>query len=87
MADFAGARLATAVTMSGGLGFIGSAIDTGALSIELEKAASLLSSLQITTTCALPISVGFLIFTEKLEDVVSVMVQHYPAAIWLSCPP
>lgn len=87
MADFAGARLATSVTMAGGLGFIGSAMNAGALSTELEKAKSLLSSSQIATPSTLPIGVGFLIFAEKLENVVAVIAQHRPAVVWLSCPP
>jgi len=86
MAGFAGARLALSVTMAGGLGFIGSAMDMGALSTEIEKARSLLSSSQFTTASPLPIGVGFLIFAAKLEDAVAVMTQNHPAAIWLSCP-
>lgn len=88
MAGFAGSRLATAVTIAGGLGFIGAAVDMAALSTQLEEATSLLAGSQISTAGpTLPIGVGFLIFAAKVEDATAVVVQHRPAIILLSCPP
>ncbi|KFZ08782.1 hypothetical protein V502_09142 [Pseudogymnoascus sp. VKM F-4520 (FW-2644)] len=88
MAGFAGSRLATAVTIAGGLGFIGAAVDMGILSTQLEEATSVLAGSHISTTGpTLPIGVGFLIFAAKVEDAAAVVAHHRPATILLSCPP
>lgn len=88
MAGFAGSQLATAVTIAGGLGFLGSEGDIESLSLEFDNAKSLLKSSHISTMEAtLPIGVGFLVFLTKLEDAANVIAKYRPAAILLACPP
>jgi nitronate monooxygenase len=88
MANFAGSRLAVAVTIAGGLGFIGSEGDMESLSSEFDKATSLVEGSQIDTTgLTLPIGVGFLIFLTELEGAANAIAKYRPAAILLSCPP
>lgn len=88
MAGFAGSRLATAVTVAGGIGFIGAAADMAKLSAQLEEATYLLAGSQISTAGpTLPIGVGFLVFATKIDEATAVIVQHRPAVILLSCPP
>ncbi|OBT94341.2 hypothetical protein VE01_07760 [Pseudogymnoascus verrucosus] len=88
MADFAGSRLATAVTIAGGVGFIGAAVDMELLSMQLEEATSVLATSHLSTTRpTLPIGVGFLVFAAKVEDAAAVVAHHRPAIILLSCPP
>lgn len=87
MAGFAGSRLATAVTIAGGLGFIGAAVDMGILSTELDEATSVLAGSHISTTGpTLPIGVGFLIFAARIEDAAAVVAHHRPAAIFALVP-
>jgi nitronate monooxygenase len=87
MAGFARSRLATAVTIAGGLGFISAAVDMGILSTQLEEATSVLAGSHISTIGpTLPISVRFLIFAAKVEDVAAVVAHYRPATILLSCP-
>lgn len=62
------------------------------LSTQIEDATSLLADRNLTISRTenskgtIPIGVGLLIFAVKLENAVSVMAQHRPAVIWLSCP-
>jgi nitronate monooxygenase len=87
MAGFAGARLATAVSLAGGLGFIGAAIDMSSLSTELSKSEKILTSTNISNeNGTLPIGVGFLLFAAKIDDAIPVISKYQPAAIILSCP-
>jgi len=91
MAGFAYARLATAVSSAGGLGFIGAANDMEILKTQVEEATSILAKTdemrdRNVEDSTLPIGIGFLIFIAKLEEVVKVIRKFHPAAIWLSCP-
>ena len=84
MAGFAGSAIATAVTDAGGIGFIGSMDDMGALSSKLEEACTaLLGTKTSAADQTVPIGVGFLIFVAKLEEALPVIEKFKPAAIWL----
>ncbi|KAF2636291.1 inosine monophosphate dehydrogenase [Massarina eburnea CBS 473.64] len=84
MAGFAGHRLATAVSLAGGLGFIGGEPTTD-FRAEFTAASEILSSssLQSHSTNTLPIGVGLLAFVLKIEDVVPLIGEFKPAIAWL----
>jgi len=88
MGGFAGAPLATAVSQSGGIGFIGAVDDMEKLDQQLHSTKSLLQNTKLNSASpsTLPIGVGFLVFAVALEKAVAVMEKHRPAAIWLACP-
>lgn len=84
MAGFAGGNLASAVTLAGGLGLIGSAFEVSALRKELEIASSHLSSASVQHDSELlPVGVGILPFILSLESVLPVIDQYKPAVVWL----
>ncbi|KAF1829338.1 inosine monophosphate dehydrogenase [Decorospora gaudefroyi] len=94
MAGFAGGKLASAVTLAGGLGMIGSGFDMDALRKEIGIAAEEVkrssSSGPVTSSMSgrtlLPIGVGFLPFALKLDDVLPVIAEFRPAVVWLFAP-
>ncbi|KAL9621360.1 MAG: hypothetical protein Q9160_004251 [Pyrenula sp. 1 TL-2023] len=93
MAGFAGPDLAVSVTLSGGLGFIGTATDMSQASAHLSEARDLLqksgafnnSNNNNDNTPLLPIGVGFLLFLVPLSSALPVIERHRPRAVWLSC--
>lgn len=84
MAGFAGGALASAVTLAGGLGLIGSDINISNARKELRIASEALANHpSLTSSGTLPIGIGFLPFIHKLEDVLPVVEEFKPAVIWL----
>ncbi|KAF2846085.1 inosine monophosphate dehydrogenase [Plenodomus tracheiphilus IPT5] len=86
MAGFAGGTLASTVTLAGGVGMIGSLTNMDDLRKELRIASSALASTPVFSSPSsplLPIGVGFLLFLQKLEDVLSVVAEFKPAVVWL----
>lgn len=89
MADFAGSALATAVTVTGGIGLIGTDIDMNAATQRLLEAKNLLTtSGHITPNqedSVLPVGIGFLPFIASLSACVAVVKTSHPppAIIWL----
>ena len=83
MGGYAGSALATAVSLAGGIGFIGSVDDMTKLDQQLHSARSTLQheNLKVTDSSTLPLGVGFLLFVAPLEDAVAVIERHRPAAI------
>lgn len=81
MAGSAGSDLASAVTLAGGLGQIGSANDFNALETELTSPA--ITKLPRTSSGHLPIGVGLLLFLIKQDEAMAVLRKHRPAVVWL----
>ena len=87
MAGFAGGKLASAVTLAGGLGMIGSLRSMDDLRKELGIAAEAFKdSPELSASHVLPVGVGFLPFVLKLEDILPVFDDYKPAVIWLFVP-
>ncbi|KAM3066244.1 hypothetical protein ACMFMG_003243 [Clarireedia jacksonii] len=89
MGGFTNAPLATAVSLAGGIGFIGAVYDLDALSAELDSAKSTFEKSDILSKVpngVLPVGAGFLLFAANFEGAVEVVARHKPAVIWLSCP-
>ncbi|KAK7190404.1 hypothetical protein DPSP01_005364 [Paraphaeosphaeria sporulosa] len=86
MGGFAWAPLATAVSLAGGLGLIGSLNDMSQLRTQLAEARSTFaasSNAAIKDSPTLPLGVGILAFICKIEDVVPVIREFEPAVVWL----
>lgn len=86
MAGFATAALATTVSLSGGIGLIGSVTDMAALDAQLHSARRTLldDGMLRLDSQTLPIGVGFLLFITPLAGAVDVVRNHKPAIVWLS---
>lgn len=85
----ANATLAAAVSIAGGLGFIGAGSDISTLSSELSQARDILTKANLSTnTGVLPIGVGFLIWGAPLPETLSIIrkPENIPAAVWLFAP-
>lgn len=84
MAGFAGGKLASAVTIAGGLGLIGGLFNMDDVRKELQVAMyTLSSSPAFSSSHRLPVGVGFLPFVLKLGDVIPVVEEFTPAVVWL----
>lgn len=86
MGGFAWAPLATAVSLAGGLGLIGSLNDMSHLRLQLSQARSIFaesSNPAIKDSATLPLGVGILAFICKIDDVVPVIRESKPAVVWL----
>ncbi|KAL1794183.1 hypothetical protein ACET3X_007604 [Alternaria dauci] len=84
MAGWAGGKLASAVTLAGGLGMIGGLFSMEDVKKELRIAADALeANSELSTSRTLPIGLGFLPFVLKLEDVLQVFEEFKPAVVWL----
>ncbi|PQE11500.1 nitronate monooxygenase protein [Rutstroemia sp. NJR-2017a BVV2] len=89
MGGFSNAPLASAVSLAGGIGFIGAVYDLDALSAQLDSAKATFEKSNILSKVpdgVLPVGAGFLLFAAKLEGAVEVVARHKPAVVWLSCP-
>ncbi|RMZ69615.1 nitronate monooxygenase [Pyrenophora seminiperda CCB06] len=88
MAGFAGGKLASAVTLAGGLGMIGSAFSMEEVRKELALAAEVFKGNPVTSssTNTLPIGLGFLPFVLKMSDALAVIEEFKPAVVWLFVP-
>jgi nitronate monooxygenase len=84
MSGFAGPALAHAVYKAGGIGFLGGLRDTGALRKSLEDVTELVTGSRTPEANAtLPIGLGALMFAQKLEEVVELVSEFRPIAVWL----
>jgi nitronate monooxygenase len=86
MANFAGGKLASAVTLAGGLGMIGGVANMEDVRKEIDIAVAALGQTPVAGSAAagtLPIGVGFLLFAMKQEEVVRVVSDYKPAVVWL----
>lgn len=84
MGGFAGAELATTVTLAGGLGLIGAVFDMKALDEQLSQASDGLKSWpQLDCKRTLPVGVGLLPFVLKIENVLPLVSKYHPAVVWL----
>jgi nitronate monooxygenase len=84
MSGFAGPALAHAVYKAGGIGFIGGLPDIKALRNSLQDVTELVTGVRTPESNAtLPIGLGALIFAQKLEDLVALVSEFRPIAVWL----
>jgi nitronate monooxygenase len=82
MRVFAGPSLATAVSHSGGIGFLGPAPKPSDLSSSLQEARHLLNHTSDSNS-PLPIGIGFQTFDADLEIAAPEIEKYRPAAVWL----
>ncbi|KAI9781942.1 MAG: hypothetical protein M1839_005535 [Geoglossum umbratile] len=85
MYPFSLSPLATAVSLSGGLGFIAAGTTTSTLPAELSRAAELLNR-PPASTLPLPIGIGFINWGADLDSAIEVIRDFVPAAVWLFAP-
>ncbi len=81
--------LAVAVSKAGGLGFISGGLDAASLEKSLRETAELVDQVRPPMAFeidTLPIGVGFLLFGNKLSDILPLIKKHVPAAVWLFAP-
>ncbi|RYO37534.1 hypothetical protein AA0111_g2383 [Alternaria arborescens] len=87
MAGFAGGKLASAVTLAGGLGMIGGLFNMEDVKKELRTAAEAFRAKpDLSTSRTLPVGLGFLPFMLKLQDILPVIEEFKPAVVWLFVP-
>lgn len=88
MGGFAGPALALAVSLAGGIGFIGAVKDMVKLDQQLISAKSLLGNdkLKVADPSTLPMGVGFLLFAASIDDATAVIGRHKLAIVWFACP-
>lgn len=84
MSGFAGPALAHAVYKAGGIGFLGGLPDIKALRTALEDVTELVTGDRMPDSGAsLPIGLGALLFAQKLDEVVALIAEFRPVAVWL----
>ena len=92
MRVMSGPALAVAVSRAGGLGFIGPGAKTQDTIADLKEASSLIEkekALRYATTSsspALPVGVGFQLWSDDIETAVSAIQKFKPCAAWLYAP-
>jgi nitronate monooxygenase len=87
MAGFAGGKLASAVTLAGGLGMIGGLLSMDDVRKELSIAVEAFKDNPVLSASpTLPVGVGFLPFVLKLTNVLPVLEDFKPAVVWLFVP-
>lgn len=89
MGGIAGPALATAVSIAGGIGFIGAVGNNmKRLDDQLVSATSAFqhANLKITDPPTLPLGVGFLLFEADIDKSMVAISKHRPAVVWLACP-
>ncbi|KAE8359942.1 tryptophan synthase beta subunit-like PLP-dependent enzyme [Aspergillus caelatus] len=92
MRVMSGPALAVAVSRAGGLGFLGPAVKTQDMLVDLEKVSTLVdearksSSAFSSSTNVLPIGVGFQLWSDDLATAVSGIKKFKPCAAWLFAP-
>ena len=90
MGGFATAPLATAVSMHGGIGFIGAVFDMVSLDNELIAArrtfidSGMMRKSSEDEKETMPLGVGFLPFVLEMSKAVKVVKKHRPRIVWLS---
>ncbi|KAF1848800.1 inosine monophosphate dehydrogenase [Cucurbitaria berberidis CBS 394.84] len=84
MAGFAGGKLASTVTLAGGLGLVGGLFNMDDLRKELQVVSEALASDPILLSSkTVPVGVGLLPFVLKLDEVLPVIGEFRPAVVWL----
>lgn len=84
MSGFAGPALAHAVYKASGIEFLGGLSDIKALRTALETVTELVTGKRsLQPDASLPIGLGALLFAQRLHDVVSLIKDFRPAAVWL----
>lgn len=93
MRVMSGPALAVAVSRAGGLGFIGPGAKTQDVLADLEEVSSLIEKekvLRDSTTSssspALPVGVGFQLWSDDINTAVSAIQKFKPCAAWLYAP-
>ncbi|KAE8332998.1 tryptophan synthase beta subunit-like PLP-dependent enzyme [Aspergillus sergii] len=92
MRVMSGPALAVAVSRAGGLGFLGPAVKTQDMLVDLEKVSTLVeearksSTAFSSTTNVLPVGVGFQLWSDDLATAVSGIQKFKPCAAWLFAP-
>lgn len=93
-----GPSLAVSVSSAGGIGFIGPGLSPESTAIDLEEAASLVSSSSFSSSPALvgslkndndillPVGVGFQLWNGNLSVAAEAVAKYRPAAVWLFAP-
>jgi nitronate monooxygenase len=82
-------RLALSVSKAGGLGFITGGLDAASLKKSLQETVELVKQIQPPIKSekdTLPIGVGFLLFGNVLNEILPLIKEHVPAAVWLFAP-
>ena len=84
MADNAGGALASAVTLAGGIGMIGTKFKVEKARVQLQIAREIFASREpLSTAGTLPVGIGFLPIINQLKDALSVVAEFQPAVVWL----
>lgn len=90
MGGFAGGQLASAVSIAGGLGFIGSINNMTDLRENLRIASEAFAATPVPnhneSTGTLPVGVGLLPFVLTINDTMPVLREYSPAIVWLFSP-
>lgn len=93
MRVMSGPALAVAVSRAGGLGFIGPSAKTQDILADLEEASSLIEKKKAlraaaipSSSPALPVGVGFQLWSDDIETAVSAIQNFKPCAAWLFAP-
>ncbi|KAK9894165.1 inosine monophosphate dehydrogenase [Cystobasidium minutum MCA 4210] len=75
-------QLTAAVSLAGGLGFLGAGSDTSKLDDMFEGVKALLRDKLETKDGLLPVGVGFLNWGADLEEAVEAVAKYKPCAVW-----
>ncbi|KAL6251959.1 hypothetical protein RBB50_002169 [Rhinocladiella similis] len=94
MRVLAGPKLAVSISAAGGLGFLGPAVKTKSMGDDLEEARKLIHDAPEfrralgaePTNCALPIGVGFQLWSDDLPTASDLIKQYRPSVAWLFAP-
>lgn len=94
MRVMSGAALATAVSRSGGLGFIGPGIKTQDIAVDLEEASTLIKKARFSSVFnalssanpLLPVGVGFQLWGDDIDVAAATVGKFKPCAVWLYAP-
>lgn len=95
MRVMSGPALAVAVSRAGGLGFIGPGVKTQDIIADLEEASMLINKSRISssvfnalpsTSCILPVGVGFQLWGDDVNVAVANIERFRPCAAWLYAP-
>lgn len=81
------ARLATAISKAGGLGFVAGGFDLSGLGKDMDEAAKLLEMSSIQSRDGmLPVGIGFQNWGSNINLAMPVIKKHQPAAVWFFAP-
>lgn len=80
------AKLATTVSLSGGIGFLAAGFDLATLPNDLAEASTLLSTSSLSHHKPVPIGIGFQNWGASLPDAVSALTTNPVAIAWFFAP-